>query len=215
MDKTKLAAFRESLILSGIDTSTWGLHGSKSVEHLYWEAFHQRGCLLAGTRVIGKLKRLTRIVKIRLVAEIFGVDHSLFSRMQFLHDGQCVEREQVPLRRLRWIGRQGEYEGDVDESFSAQDCPHTEGWRDGVREAVGALVDFIRNTVRSGDYWSAMDTFAESKKEKALGFWGKMWQTCSGEGEKQIIETTHAPVKSEQVLLGREQEAMSPAKAGK
>jgi hypothetical protein len=87
--------------------------------------------------------------------------------------------------------------------------------RDGVKEAVGALVDFMRNTVRSGDYWSAMDTFAESKKKQALGFWGKLWQTCSGEGETPIIETTHAVVKSEQVLLGREQGVMSPAKAGK
>jgi hypothetical protein len=136
INKSKLAAFRESLNLAGIDTSRWGFGGSKSVEHLYWEVFHQRGCLITGTRAFGKLKRVTRIVKIRLVADIFGVEHALYSRLQFLHDGQCVERRQVPLRRLRWISKQGEYTGEMDESFYAEECPYTESWKIGVRKAL-------------------------------------------------------------------------------
>lgn len=135
LDKTKLATFREALHCQGIDTSSWGLNGAKSVEHLFWEAYQQCGCLLTGVNELGKLKRVTRIVKIKLISEIYGVDHTLFSRMQFMHDGQNVQRKQVLLRKLKWENRTDE-DVQCNESFYAEACPHTEDLRQGCRKAL-------------------------------------------------------------------------------
>jgi len=135
LDKTKLASFRENLHLAGIDTSKWGYGGSKSVEHLFWEAYQQKGCIIT-TKGPGEMKRVTRLVKIRLVAEIFGVDHALFSRMQFMHDGQTVERKQVPLRKLVWANSSDTEFKECSEEFYAEDCPHTENWKVGCKKTL-------------------------------------------------------------------------------
>ncbi|CAK0837162.1 unnamed protein product, partial [Prorocentrum cordatum] len=172
VDKAKVAAFQASLRLAGLNTSQWGQNGSNTVEHLYWEAYHQQGCLLTGLKVMGKLKRITHLVKIRLFANIMGEESELFTRLQLLHDGRCKEREQVLVRRLRWTSVDLDCEDKVDESFYAPDCPHTEAWREGVenalaerlglpaswqrehlREEVGAVSTFeVEDDVRSGTY---------------------------------------------------------------
>lgn len=136
LDKDKLVAFTGSLRAAGIDTSKWGYGGAKSVEHLFWETYQQRGCVLTGSPEPGKMKRVTRLVKIRLVAEIFGVDHTLFSRMQFMHDGQTVERKQVPLRKLAWNLEANEATLEWRDDFYAEECPHTESWKDGCRKTL-------------------------------------------------------------------------------
>mmetsp|Transcript_84601 Transcript_84601/g.274071 ORF Transcript_84601/g.274071 Transcript_84601/m.274071 type:complete len:922 (-) Transcript_84601:359-3124(-) len=135
LDKQKLAEFRELLHSHQIDTSAWGVNGAKSVEHLFWEAYEQRGCMLTSAGQGGTLKRVTRLVKIKLVSEIFGVDHALVSRMQFMHDGQSIERRQFPLRRLNWLSNGRHVETCVESSY-AEDCPHTEDWKTGCRLAL-------------------------------------------------------------------------------
>mmetsp|Transcript_44424 Transcript_44424/g.117579 ORF Transcript_44424/g.117579 Transcript_44424/m.117579 type:complete len:990 (-) Transcript_44424:511-3480(-) len=136
LDKTRLASFREKLRLAGIDTTRWGIGGAKSIEHLFWEAYEQRGCIFTGIHLLGRLKRVTRLVKIRLVAEIYGVDHVLFSRMQFLHDGRTVERKQVPLRKLQWNSRPDEEFGECTEELYDEVCPYVENWQTGCRKTL-------------------------------------------------------------------------------
>eukprot|EP00443_Scrippsiella_acuminata_P001159 CAMPEP_0115354902 /NCGR_PEP_ID=MMETSP0270-20121206/98830_1 /TAXON_ID=71861 /ORGANISM="Scrippsiella trochoidea, Strain CCMP3099" /LENGTH=914 /DNA_ID=CAMNT_0002777259 /DNA_START=29 /DNA_END=2774 /DNA_ORIENTATION=+ len=136
LDKTRLASFREKLRLAGIDTTRWGIGGAKSIEHLFWEAYEQRGCIFTGIHLLGRLKRVTRLVKIRLVAEIYGVDHVLFSRMQFLHDGRTVERKQVPLRKLQWNSRPDEEFGECTEELYDEVCPYVENWQMGCRKTL-------------------------------------------------------------------------------
>jgi len=136
LDKAQLAAFREKLHLAGVDTGNWGYGGAKSVEHLFWETYEQRGCIITGAQGAGQMKRVTRLVKIRLVAEIFGVDHTLFSRMQFMHDGQTVERKQVPLRKLVWSTPQDKEFKECSQEFYAEECPHTENWKLGCKKTL-------------------------------------------------------------------------------
>ena len=93
--------FKQMLVSHGVDTGRWGRHGTKAVEHLFWELFYQHGSILTGIGT-GKLKRVTRILKLRILADIDGVDHVMVSRLQFMHDGQQVQRQQLPLRRLCW-----------------------------------------------------------------------------------------------------------------
>jgi len=144
LDPQQVALFKEQLHSAGIDTSKWGFNGAKSIEHLFWETHQQKGCIIMRWGPEGALKRVTRLVKIRLVAEIFGVDHFMYSRMQFMHDGQTVERKQVPLRKLVWqqsaeefgATLQGDYnklceeKGDFIESWK-------EAWSTTLEERLG------------------------------------------------------------------------------
>eukprot|EP00425_Heterocapsa_triquetra_P043850 CAMPEP_0195086444 /NCGR_PEP_ID=MMETSP0448-20130528/26578_1 /TAXON_ID=66468 /ORGANISM="Heterocapsa triquestra, Strain CCMP 448" /LENGTH=894 /DNA_ID=CAMNT_0040119929 /DNA_START=141 /DNA_END=2823 /DNA_ORIENTATION=+ len=136
LDKAKLGTFRESLHLAGVDTSHWGTGGAKSIEHLFWEVHEQKGCVITGMKGLGRLKRITRLVKIHLQAEIFGVEHTLYSRMQFMHDGQTVERKQVPLRKLAWSDMTEEDLAECTEYFYKEGCQYTEDWRMGCRKAL-------------------------------------------------------------------------------
>uniref|UniRef100_A0A7S4Q6U3 Uncharacterized protein n=1 Tax=Alexandrium monilatum TaxID=311494 RepID=A0A7S4Q6U3_9DINO len=135
LDKAKLASFREVLHLQGINTSLWGVNGAKSVEHLFWEAYQQRGCALTGADELGMLKRVTRLLKIKLISEIYGVDHTLLSRMQFMHDGQTVQRKQVIVRKMMWLDDL-ENHPDWQESVTSEECPYTENWREGLHKAL-------------------------------------------------------------------------------
>jgi len=128
LDKGKLATFRETFQAASIDTTAWGGGGAKSIEHLFWETYEQRGCVITGSQV-GKIKRVTRLVKIRLVAEIFGATRVLYSRMQVMHDGRMVERKQVPLGKLRWDEMAADDLLEATEAFYAEDCAFAEPWK--------------------------------------------------------------------------------------
>jgi len=129
----EVAAFKDRLRLAGIDASQWGSGGTKSVDQLFWEIYKQRGCVLTGSKGSHQMKRVTRLVKINLLAEIFGIDHTLVSRMQFMHDGQTVERKQVPLRKLAWINLGEKDSFEWKEEFYDEECPHVECWRTGYK----------------------------------------------------------------------------------
>ena len=75
--------------------------GSTAVEQLFWEIFYQHGSILTGLGT-PTLKRVTRLLKLRVLANIGGEDHVMVSRLQFMHDGQQIQRQQLPLRRLCW-----------------------------------------------------------------------------------------------------------------
>jgi len=114
----------------GIDTTRWGTGGAKSVEHLYWEVHVNRSSILVGIKQ-QRLKRIVRLLKIRIIADICGVNHVLVSRMQLMHDGRQIQRRQVPLRKLRWkLAPEAAAEAFCDASFFGGDSPHTESWRD-------------------------------------------------------------------------------------
>ena len=128
----------------GISTNLWGQHGSKSVEHLYWEVFCNHGCLLTG--IGSRLKRVTRILKLRVVAEVDGEEHVLVSRLQFLHDGQQIQRHQVPVRRLRWSMADENYllQDIVDTKsgsrFLTENCGYVESWESCCMSALEELL---------------------------------------------------------------------------
>jgi len=132
-DTSGVEEFRSMLANHGVNTKTWGRRGSKSIEHLYWEVFCHHGCILTG---IGSpsLKRVTRILKLRVVADVESEEHVLVSRLQFLHDGQQIQRHQVPVRRLRWSMGDDNYllQDVVDvksgSRFLTEDCAHVESW---------------------------------------------------------------------------------------
>lgn len=135
LDKASLHTFRQMLESNGLDLSKWGVNGAKSVEHLFWETYEQRGCIINVDPVTKVIKRVTRLVKIRLIADIFGVEHVLFSRLQFMNDGQTIERRQVPLKKLTW--NVGYVCHDASEpSLYQENCPHVEDWKLGVKKAL-------------------------------------------------------------------------------
>ncbi|OLP76761.1 hypothetical protein AK812_SmicGene43263 [Symbiodinium microadriaticum] len=101
IERSEVDEFKHMLGSHGIDTTCWGSQGAKAVEQLFWEIFYQHGSILTGIGT-GKLKRVTRILKLRILAEINGIDHVMVSRLQFMHDGQQIQRQQLPLRRLCW-----------------------------------------------------------------------------------------------------------------
>ena len=101
LDRSGLEELNNVLRSHGIDTTSWGRHGTKAIEHLFWELFVQHGSILTGVGT-SSLKRVTRLLKVRVLADIDGVDHVVVSRLQFMHDGQQIQRQQLPLRRLCW-----------------------------------------------------------------------------------------------------------------
>jgi len=133
MDKIKVLDFQQRLQANGIDTSSWGVHGTKTIEHLYWEVFEQRGCiLLGGTGKEDPLKRVTRIIRLNILVDIYGVDHQLFSRLRFMHDGQSTERKQVLVHKLNWERQPQSGSTDVLDEH----CPYTQSWKLGTRIAL-------------------------------------------------------------------------------
>jgi len=132
LNAEKLAIFKQHLHKGGIDITLWGSKGWKSVDHLFWETYEQRGCVIVGLGT-NKLKRVIHLVKINLMAEIFGVMHLLQSRMQFQFDGQITERLQVPLRKLLWT----KDVNDIDDpELQNPACSFTEKWRTAVTTAL-------------------------------------------------------------------------------
>ncbi|CAE8621760.1 unnamed protein product, partial [Polarella glacialis] len=138
LEKSEVEKFRQVLNRHSIDTSQWGkAEGTKTVEHLFWEVNKQRGSILTGmSGTSGTLKRVTRLLKIRLIADIFGVEHVLVSRMQFMHDGRHVQRRQVPLKKLKWNISSQEDITPHDQTFYAEDCPHTDSWHSSCVNAL-------------------------------------------------------------------------------
>jgi len=137
----------------GVNSSTWGRHGSKSIEHLFWEVFCHHGCILTGIGSPG-LKRVTRILKLRIIAEVDGVEHLLISRLQFLHDGQQIQRQQVPVRRLRWSMADDNYllQDVVDVKSGSrlitEDCPHVESWQSCCLSALEELFGVVPSSFK-------------------------------------------------------------------
>lgn len=196
LDKSKVETFRAKLHDHGIDTSRWGVHGAKSVEHLFWETYQQRGCVICGLNKSGNssLKRVTRLVKIRLIAEIFGVEHTLFSRMQFMHDGQHIERKQVPLKKLMWNINEGD-EPDLDESIYAEGSPYTEDWRIGCKKA---LQERLGLSERWQEQHLEEDVHAYSyhteDNRKSDGYPGLNTLYCIHEATFRVVDSEHPRV---------------------
>lgn len=135
LDKDHLKIFKDMLVRHGVSIDKWGVNGTKSVEHLFWETYEQRGCIMIDGPEVGSLKRVTRIVKIKLVADIFGVEHVLFSRLQFMNDGQTIERRQVPITKLLW--KKGFSTTNADEpTLYCEACLHTEDYKSGMKRAL-------------------------------------------------------------------------------
>ncbi|CAK0819832.1 unnamed protein product, partial [Prorocentrum cordatum] len=135
LDAEKVKRFRAFLESQDLNVSSWGGHGSKAVEQLYWEAHQERRCHFIRCTATGRIERVVHLVKIKLVAEIFGVDHTLYSRMQFMHDGQQIERRQVPLTKLRWNIPPDDDQHSAEE-LKADSCQHAEDWRGAARKTL-------------------------------------------------------------------------------
>eukprot|EP00425_Heterocapsa_triquetra_P035343 CAMPEP_0195120010 /NCGR_PEP_ID=MMETSP0448-20130528/120835_1 /TAXON_ID=66468 /ORGANISM="Heterocapsa triquestra, Strain CCMP 448" /LENGTH=864 /DNA_ID=CAMNT_0040157399 /DNA_START=179 /DNA_END=2771 /DNA_ORIENTATION=- len=132
VDAEKVAAFSRMLNTHNVDTSKWG----DRLEFLYWEHQKLHRCALTNSVEQGKLKRVVHLVKIRLLADIFGVEHALFSRLQVLQDGQTINRKQLPFRRLAWKLGSGAVYAVSDKDLYEERSPHVEDWRQGCRRAL-------------------------------------------------------------------------------
>jgi len=129
LDRTGIEELQNVLRSHGVDTTSWGSHGTKSIEHLFWELFVQHGSILTGIGTT-RLKRVTRLLKLRLVADIDGVDHVVLSRLQFMHDGQQIQRQQLPLRRLAWkLPTDSPLLPSCEANVYNEDYEYVESWR--------------------------------------------------------------------------------------
>lgn len=130
--KSEVDAFREMLARYSIDVSTW----STPPEKLWWETEKQKRGLLVMDPETGRIKRIVSLIKIRILSEIFGVEHTLYSRLQVCKDGMAAERRQLPLRRLAWRrGGDQRYEWG-DKAYYSEFCPYTEDWVRGCKRAL-------------------------------------------------------------------------------
>lgn len=193
LDPEKVALFKAQLMEAGIDATAWGVGGAKSVEHLYWEAYVQRGCIIVSSyqRTPPELKRITRLVKVRLSAEIFGEHHVLTSRMQFMHDGQIVERNQLPLRKLVW-----KVTDDVKEEICAPaDCPYTEDWRAActrtLTERLGLSAEWQRKHLEEDE---SQYHFNSEDNVMSSGYPGLNTLYCIHEVTMRIKDPQHSEV---------------------
>lgn len=143
LDRNAVEEFRSMLENHGINTAMWGRNRSKSLEQLFWEVFYHRGCILTGIGTL-MLKRVTRILKLRVLAEVDGAEHLLVSRLQFLHDGQQIQRHQVPVCRLCWKMPDDnslvQNFVDKDSRLIAEECSNVEHWKS---RCISALEEIL------------------------------------------------------------------------
>lgn len=139
IDQMRLKAFELMLEGRGINVHNWGQHmqsGTKSIEQLFWEAYQQKACIITNAHG-GTLKRVVRIVKVKILAKVCGFDHVLISRLQCSHEGNPVERQQYPLKKLIWnTDSVGDRDVEDNEAVYAETCSYTEDWREGCKEAL-------------------------------------------------------------------------------
>jgi hypothetical protein len=133
VETEKLDKFRDELASGGVDTTSWGSSGTKTLQHLYWEVYIQRGSVLL--RFGDQIKRVTHVLKIKMIADIFGVEHILVSRLQMVYSGATKERRQVPLTRLIWP-ENFQIDDTRDESLYAENCPYVENMKLAVKRAL-------------------------------------------------------------------------------
>ena len=132
-DEAKLAHFTEMLTRSGVRVERWS--ESKSVESLFWETSELRGSILA--IMDNTLKRITRIVRIKIVADICGVAHVLLSRLECLRDRLLHERQDVPVKKLTWRSDVQSLLHTLEhDDLITEDCELTEHWRVGCSLAL-------------------------------------------------------------------------------
>jgi len=123
-----ISNFRELLLSFGVDV--------EDADPLYRECREQMHCALA---VEGSsIRRVVRNVRIRLLADIFGVEHSLFTRLEISRCGKAVERRGLPEWHLQWKDSDRTYDAS-DEALYAEDSSYTEHWVKGCRRALRRL----------------------------------------------------------------------------
>lgn len=191
LSQDKLRAFQEKLQGSGIDVSTWGVDGTKSVEHLFWEAYEQRGCLITEVAGLDGLRRVVQLVKVRLSASIHGVQHELSSRTQLLHDGQHVEKKQTPLTKLRWISDCSEGAGLYDEHCIEKECPYTEDWRAGVKKVLTERIGLTEQWQRQHLEEQLHAYSFHFEEEDSKGYPGLRTFYCIHQLSAQVVNPDH------------------------
>lgn len=192
IDPAKLMEFRRALEVKGIAVDTWGCQGSKSMEHLFWECFYQRGCILTGLTVPGVLKRVAHLVKVKLTATISNVEHTLMSRLLFRHDGVVKEESLIPRRKLIWHT----VEEDIDEAvYTAEVCPYTENWRTGyekiLEELFGLSLAWQQQHLLEPEY---NHTYRVEDNMESEGFPGLTTLYCIHDVTVNIADTRHPDV---------------------
>lgn len=105
---------------------------------LYRESREQSRCAFAMDRDRGVLKRVVRSVRIRLLADIFGVEHSLYTRLCVSRNGQAVERRELPAWSLQWMDTERIYDV-ADKALYEEASPYVEDWVRGCRRALRRL----------------------------------------------------------------------------
>eukprot|EP00401_Gymnodinium_catenatum_P024772 CAMPEP_0117580604 /NCGR_PEP_ID=MMETSP0784-20121206/65310_1 /TAXON_ID=39447 /ORGANISM="" /LENGTH=888 /DNA_ID=CAMNT_0005380715 /DNA_START=29 /DNA_END=2696 /DNA_ORIENTATION=- len=206
IDRATVDSFQRMLAENGIDTSKWGYNGKKTVEHLCWEALVQRACVLTGVQAPrGNMKRVTRLLKVRLQAEIYGVEHTLVSRLQFKHFGQDIERRQLPLKKLLWTNYNDEGAQGCDASFYSQDCPYTEDWRDAcgqvLKDRLGLSVAWQEKHLKE-DLEECSYTYEDNVLSN--GFPGLDTLYCIHTVTVRVMESEHKGVQCIGLPCGRE-----------
>jgi len=125
--------FLQGLEERGLDVSVWS---QEKLDRLFWESHKQQRCMLTQKcPSSGRIKRVLRLVKIRILSDIFGVEHVLFSRLQISIDGSTQHRKQLPLRRLAWKTPEAKFDFD-DPKFCQEAAEYTEDWAQGCKRAL-------------------------------------------------------------------------------
>ncbi|CAE8663398.1 unnamed protein product, partial [Polarella glacialis] len=135
------------------------------------------------------------LLKIRLIADIFGVEHVLVSRMQFMHDGRHVQRRQVPLKKLKWNISSQEDITPHDQTFYAEDCPHTDSWHsscvNALQERLG-LSERVLQTQFEQDVH--MYSYHTEDNVKSSGYPGLNTLYCVHQVTFRVVDPDHPRV---------------------
>lgn len=126
--------FVENMIIKGAAVQDWS---KQRIDRLFWEVVKQRRCVVTEPcPTTLQPKRVLRLVKIRIIADIFGVDHVLYSRLQIDNSGDSVHRKQLPLRRLAWKTSHRRSWAHDDPSFYAESTQNTEDPMQACKKAL-------------------------------------------------------------------------------
>mmetsp|Transcript_49333 Transcript_49333/g.117367 ORF Transcript_49333/g.117367 Transcript_49333/m.117367 type:complete len:885 (+) Transcript_49333:112-2766(+) len=124
--------FAQRLQAEGIDVSKWGNNHMRRVQDLYEDAYIHRTCKLTSPDKNGKVTRIVRLIKVRILSDIFGVEHVLVSRLKIADSSEAISRKQLPLRRLAFNTKMGiELDRVPPEDVPkllAEDSPYSEDW---------------------------------------------------------------------------------------
>lgn len=202
IDQNKLEEFKTFLQSRGISEQTWSQErGAKTVESLYREVFTRRGCIIVPLE--NTVKIIIKLVKISIVADIFGVEHVLVLRLRCTHDRQPAECLQVPLKKLVWKSdvQDAVLQSQIEVTNASLHDPtdaSTEDWREGCQLALsrrlGLSVETQKQQLREDHAmyrYTVSDEHEMDVRDRARSYPGMTNVYCTHEVGFQVVDQEH------------------------